>query len=79
MNKILVPGTSGLIGSEVVRHFNALGWKVYGIDNNMRADFFGPKGDNRWNQGQFLKQCENFEHIELDIHKPYSASPIVIK
>lgn len=67
MNKLLVTGSSGLIGSEVVRYFDALGWKVYGIDNNMRADFFGPKGDTRWNQNQLLKNCKNFEHVELDI------------
>jgi CDP-paratose 2-epimerase len=67
MKKLLVTGSSGLIGSEVVRHFNQLGWKIYGIDNNMRADFFGAKGDTRWAQSQLLKTCKNFEHIELDI------------
>ncbi len=67
MNKLLVTGSSGLIGSEVVRYFDTLGWKVYGIDNNMRADFFGPKGDTRWNQGKLLKECSNFRHVELDI------------
>ncbi|MEM1357409.1 MAG: NAD-dependent epimerase/dehydratase family protein [Bacteroidota bacterium] len=67
MNKLLVTGSSGLIGSEVVRHFSTLGWKVYGIDNNMRADFFGPRGDTRWNQGQLITQCPGFEHLELDI------------
>ena len=25
------------------------GWTVHGVDNNMRADFFGPKGDTTWN------------------------------
>jgi CDP-paratose 2-epimerase len=67
MKKLLMTGSSGLIGSEVVRHFDNLGYKVYGIDNNMRADFFGPKGDTRWNQGQLINSCKNFEHIELDI------------
>lgn len=67
MKKLLVTGSSGLIGSEVVRHFDKQGYKIYGVDNNMRADFFGPKGDTRWNQGQLLEQCENFEHVELDI------------
>jgi CDP-paratose 2-epimerase len=64
---LLVTGSSGLIGSEVVRHFDRLGWKVYGIDNNMRASFFGPKGDTRWAQSTLEEQCEQFEHIELDI------------
>ncbi len=67
MKKILVTGSSGLIGSEVVRHFDRLGWEVYGIDNNMRADFFGPKGDTRWNQSQLQEKCQHFNHIELDI------------
>ena len=65
--KLLVTGSSGLIGSEVVRHFNKEGWKVYGVDNNMRADFFGEKGDTRWVQQQLVKELEHFEHVELDI------------
>jgi len=67
MKKLLVTGSSGLIGSEVVRYFNQLGWKVIGVDNNMRADFFGPRGDTRWVQAQLDKECSNFEHFELDI------------
>ncbi|MEM6700904.1 MAG: NAD-dependent epimerase/dehydratase family protein, partial [Bacteroidota bacterium] len=67
MKKLLVTGSSGLIGSEVVRHFDRLGWKIYGIDNNMRASFFGNKGDTRWAQSQLLENCSNFNHIELDI------------
>jgi len=65
--KILVTGSNGLIGSEVVRYFGALGWHVHGVDNKMRADFFGPRGDTRWNQKQLEKALENFEHHELDI------------
>ena len=34
MKKLLVTGSSGLIGSEVVRHFDKLGYKIYGVDNN---------------------------------------------
>ena len=67
MKKLLVTGSSGLIGSEVVRYFSELGWKIYGIDNNMRADFFGPRGDTRWVQNQLIKEYQSFEHIELDI------------
>src|SRR5690349_21458887 len=67
MRKIIVTGSSGLIGSEVVEHYCQNGWKVYGIDNNMRADFFGPNGDTRWNQRKLLDKYNNFEHRELDI------------
>jgi len=64
---LLVTGSSGLIGSEVVSYFDSLGWKVHGVDNNMRADFFGPPGDTRWNQKRLETTCRNFTHHELDI------------
>ncbi len=65
--KLLVTGSNGLIGSEMVKHFHGLGWEVHGLDNNMRADFFGPQGDTRWNQHRLLRECPWFAHHELDI------------
>src|SRR5262245_57958354 len=65
--KVLVTGSSGLIGSEAVRYFDARGARVYGIDNNMRADFFGPQGDTTWNLRHLESTCQQFEHHELDI------------
>src|SRR5712691_5750870 len=67
MNKLLVTGSSGLIGSEVVDYFCKLGWEVHGVDNNLRAEFFGPGGDTRWNQRRLLAAHSNFRHHELDI------------
>jgi len=67
MSKVLVTGSSGLIGSEVVSYFCNLGLDVNGVDNNMRADFFGPGGDTRWNQKRLESQFKNFKHHELDI------------
>ena len=64
---ILVSGSSGLIGSEVARHFDQLGWRVHGIDNNQRAVFFGPAGDTRWNQERLSSTLRSFTHHELDI------------
>lgn len=67
MKTLLVTGSSGLIGSEVVVYFANLGWEVHGVDNNMRADFFGPQGDTRWNQKRLQVAFEKFHHHELDI------------
>ena len=67
IKKLLVTGSSGLIGSEVCVHFHHLGWTIYGIDSNQRAVFFGEKGDTRWNQQRLQKMLPNFHHIELDI------------
>jgi CDP-paratose 2-epimerase len=69
MNSILITGSNGLIGSEMVRHFHDRGWKVHGADNNMRADFFGPQGDTRWNQDRLLEDCPRFSHNEIDIRE----------
>jgi CDP-paratose 2-epimerase len=69
MKKLLVTGSNGLIGSEVVSYFAARGWRVYGIDNNMRADFFGEKGDTRWNQQRLLANLPSFSHHEVDIRQ----------
>src|SRR5262249_48080904 len=65
--RLLVTGSSGLIGSEVVDYFCRLGWQVHGVDNNMRADFFGPQGDTRWNQCRLMATHPSFRHHELDI------------
>ncbi len=67
LNNLLVTGSSGLIGSEVVRYFARRGWTVYGVDNNMRADFFGAKGDTRWNQQKLIEGFDSYQHVELDI------------
>ena len=67
MKKLLVTGSSGLIGSEVVAGFSAVGWEVHGVDNNMRADFFGPQGDTRWNLNRLLETHPSFHHHEADI------------
>ncbi|MBM3861384.1 MAG: NAD-dependent epimerase/dehydratase family protein [Verrucomicrobia bacterium] len=67
MKQLLVTGSNGLIGSEMVAHFHALGWEVHGADNNMRSDFFGPEGDTRWNQQRLLRDFTRFTHHELDI------------
>ncbi len=65
--KILVTGSSGLIGSEAVLHFESAGHEVTGIDNNMRREFFGPGGDTRWNLERLLAQTKRFKHLDLDI------------
>ena len=67
MKTLLVTGSSGLIGSEVAAYFAAEGWRVHGVDNNMRADFFGPSGDTRWNQRRMEETLRGFRHHEIDI------------
>lgn len=65
--RLLVTGSSGLIGSEVCGFFHAQGFTIHGVDNNQRAVFFGPAGDTRWNQKRLESQLSGYVHHELDI------------
>ena len=65
--KVLVTGSSGLIGSEAVLHFDRDGHQVFGIDNNLRREFFGPAGDTTWNLESLKKNTRQFTHLNLDI------------
>jgi len=67
MKTILVTGSSGLIGSEAVEHFDRQGHRVIGVDNNMRQVFFGAPGDTTWNLNRLKRSTKNFQHASLDI------------
>jgi CDP-paratose 2-epimerase len=67
MKTILVTGSSGLIGSEAVEHFDRQGHAVHGLDNNMRRVFFGDSGDTTWNLERLHRICKNFTHHNADI------------
>lgn len=65
--RVLVTGSSGLIGSEAVEHFDRLGSTVFGIDNNMRRVFFGAPGDTLWNLERLKNATKRFTHFDIDI------------
>jgi CDP-paratose 2-epimerase len=62
----IVTGAVGLIGSEAVRHFCSLGMHVVGIDNNMRAYFFGEDASTMWMREE-LEGLRGYEHHTTDI------------
>jgi len=64
---IVVTGSAGLIGSEAAGHFGAQGWRVIGVDNNMRRTFFGPDGDTTWQRQRLEEACRTYQHAEIDI------------
>jgi CDP-paratose 2-epimerase len=74
---VFVTGSSGLIGSEVCLFFWQRGFKVHGLDNNLRAYFFGPQGDTRWNQKRLAESIPGFEHHELDIRNRERVSELL--
>jgi len=65
--RVLVTGSSGLVGSEAVEHFDRQGHEVLGVDNNMRRVFFGPGGDTLWNLERLKGVTKRFTHADVDI------------
>ena len=65
--RILVTGSSGLIGSAAVEHFDHEGNEIFGVDNNMRRQFFGPQGDTTWNLERLKKVTLNTKFFSIDI------------
>ena len=46
----IITGSTGLIGSSTSEYFLNRGKKIIGIDNNLRAYFFGKVGSNKWKE-----------------------------
>ena len=65
--KAIVTGSGGLIGSECSRLLCEQGWEVVGIDNNMRAWFFGPQGTTLPVVHELIDTRPSYRHCDLDI------------
>ena len=75
--KVLITGSCGLIGSEAVKYYDKRAELVVGIDNNMRAEFFGPDGDTTWMKRKLETECENYRHRPVDIRDQKEVSEII--
>ena len=79
MSVIVVSGSSGLIGAAAVRFFAARGFKVVGIDNDMRGYFFGKEGSTAWSTQKLQSEINNFEHNNSDIRDEAAIDKIFAK
>jgi CDP-paratose 2-epimerase len=67
MSIAIITGSSGLVGSEAVSYFASLGLEVVGIDNGMRARFFGDSASTHWMTERLKKEVPGFRHCDADI------------
>jgi len=67
MSVAIITGSAGLIGSEAVEFFSSKFDTIVGIDNNMRAYFFGDDGSTEWNKERLQKSISNYKHYKTDI------------
>ena len=64
---IVVTGSAGLVGAEASRYFAGQGYRIVGIDNDMRASFFGERASTRWAADRLREQCPDYTHLSIDI------------
>jgi len=67
MKTIIITGSAGLIGSESVKFFHEKGFNIVGIDNDMRAYFFGQNASTAWVTDSLKRSLKNFQHFNADI------------
>src|SRR4051812_41213452 len=67
MSLAIVTGSAGLIGSETCRRLAAEGLKVVGVDNDMRAEFFGPEATTAPTREKLIRELKNYRQHVLDI------------
>ncbi|MBO0869897.1 MAG: NAD-dependent epimerase/dehydratase family protein [Micromonosporaceae bacterium] len=80
MTVAVVTGSAGLIGSEAARHFAGLGLDVVGIDNDMRAKFFGPEASTAWNVQRLAAELGSaYAHHDVDIRDRAALGAIFAK
>ena len=67
MATVIVTGSGGLVGSASVARFAAVGHDVVGVENDMRARFFGPEASTAATTRWLLETVPGFRHEEVDI------------
>ncbi len=67
MSIAVITGSAGLIGSESAAYFANKGMDVVGIDNNMRAQFFGEEASTTWVRDRLKREIKSYVHHDVDI------------
>jgi CDP-paratose 2-epimerase len=67
MGVVIVTGSGGLVGSATVEHFVRKGDRVVGIENDMRAEFFGPDASTRPVTDRLAERLPEFTSLDVDI------------
>ena len=74
MPTAIVTGSGGLIGSESVAYFVEAGYDVIGLENNMRARFFGDEASTQNVTQRLTDRYREFRSLETDIRDADAVS-----
>lgn len=78
MSVALVTGSGGLVGSQSARHLASLGLEVVGVDNDMRAEFFGPEASTA-PVVHGLQDKPWYRHSRIDVRDRYLVDRLFAK
>jgi CDP-paratose 2-epimerase len=67
MKTAIITGSAGLIGAEACRFFSEKGYRIIGVDNDMRKEFFGAEASTDWQRRELEAQLTDYKHYPLDI------------
>jgi CDP-paratose 2-epimerase len=67
MHTAFITGAAGLIGAEAARFLAAKGFRIVGIDNDMRQEFFGPEASTLWSRRELEQTLPAYTHVAADI------------
>jgi CDP-paratose 2-epimerase len=76
MSVAIITGSAGLVGSEAAGYFASLGMEVVGIDNGMRAEFFGPEASTDWVRDRLCAELPRYRHYAIDIRDADAISSL---
>jgi CDP-paratose 2-epimerase len=79
MSVAIITGAAGLVGSEAAQYFASLGMQVVGIDNGMRAAFFGSEASTEWVRNRLQAEVLGYRHYSADIRDSAKISRIFAK
>jgi CDP-paratose 2-epimerase len=76
MTVAIITGSAGLVGSEAASYFASLGMEIVGIDNGMRAEFFGPEASTDWVRDRLCAELRRYRHYAIDIRDADAISSV---
>ncbi|GBE43906.1 CDP-paratose 2-epimerase [bacterium BMS3Bbin10] len=73
---VVITGSAGLIGSEAARFFHERGFRIVGVDNDMRQTFFGKDASTEWNRRRLEADLKSYRHVNADIRDEVAMSKL---
>src|SRR3954452_14940129 len=72
----IVTGSGGLVGSDSVRRLIESGWEVIGLENDMRAWFFGPEASTRHVSRELAERYPEFQSLDADVRDAEAVNEV---